>query len=110
MTVNINIVFNMVGFPGCSDLKDNTSSPVTMPTCSTTSYGGNRLVKYRNCSLLRDHAIVVDDLWVRGGTIVNPEKVFFDERVQPDEVIDCGNLLIAPGFIDVQINGGLTNN
>ena len=82
---------------------------VTVPTSSETSQNVNRLVKFINCRLLRDHAIVVDDLWVRGGVIVNPEKVFFDERVQPDEVVNCGGRLISPGFIDVQINGELNS-
>ena len=63
------------------------------------------LVQYRNCTLLRDHALVVDDLWVRAGRILNPERLFFDEKVSADVVVDCGGRTIAPGFIDLQING-----
>ena len=46
-----------------------------------------------------------DDFWVRGSQIVNPEPVFFDERVQADLTVDCHDALICPGFLDIQING-----
>ena len=36
---------------------------------------------------------------MRDGKILDPEKLFFDER------LDCGGAILAPGFIDVQING-----
>lgn len=63
------------------------------------------LIKFKNCQLVRNHEIVTDDLWVRNGKIVDPEKVFFDEKKTADTVIDCQNAIIAPGFIDIQING-----
>ncbi|XP_055588340.1 N-acetylglucosamine-6-phosphate deacetylase [Uranotaenia lowii] len=66
----------------------------------------SKLTQFRNCRLLREHQLLLDDLWVRDGKIVNPEKVFFDERLQADEQIDCGGAILAPGFIDLQINGG----
>ncbi|KAG8506379.1 TBC1 domain family member 24, partial [Galemys pyrenaicus] len=47
-----------------------------------------------------------EDLWVRGGRILDPEKLFFEERRVADERRDCGGCILAPGFIDVQINGG----
>lgn len=46
-----------------------------------------------------------EDLWVRDGKILNPEKLFFDEEGFADHKVDCGSKIIAPGFIDVQING-----
>lgn len=48
-----------------------------------------------------------EDLWVREGKILNPEKLFFDEEGFADHRVDCGNKIIAPGFIDVQLNGKL---
>lgn len=63
------------------------------------------LIQFKNCHLLRNHQIITDDLWVRNGKIVDPEKVFFDEKRTADTVIDCQNAIIAPGFIDIQING-----
>lgn len=42
---------------------------------------------------------------MRGGRILDPEKLFFEERRMADEQRDCGGCILAPGFIDVQING-----
>nr|CAG4649338.1 EOG090X06GX [Scapholeberis mucronata] len=64
------------------------------------------IVKFHNCSLLRDGEIVKEDLWTCGGKIVNPEPIFFDKKDSADVFVDCRGLLIAPGFIDVQVNGG----
>lgn len=36
---------------------------------------------------------------------MNPEKIFYDEKIMPDLKINCGGALISPGFIDLQING-----
>lgn len=66
----------------------------------------SEILQFRNCSLLRNGAIVKEDLWVRDGKIVNPEEVFFDEKVTANKQIDCHGALISPGLIDVQINGG----
>lgn len=46
-----------------------------------------------------------EDLWVREGRILDPEKLFFDEQGYADEQVDCEGQILAPGFIDVQING-----
>ena len=63
------------------------------------------LIQFINCRILYRGAIVLDDLWVRDGKVCNPEQIFFDEKIQADLKIDCKNLIISPGFIDVQING-----
>nr|CAG4634791.1 EOG090X06GX [Alona affinis] len=64
------------------------------------------IIQFHNCFILRGGQILKDDLWTRNGKIINPEKVFFDERTYADVRINCQGVLIAPGFIDVQINGG----
>ncbi|XP_071452751.1 N-acetylglucosamine-6-phosphate deacetylase isoform X2 [Hetaerina americana] len=66
----------------------------------------HKLLQFINCYILRDHKIIKEDIWVRCGKIVNPEKIFFDEKISADEKIDCNGFLLAPGFIDLQINGG----
>uniref|UniRef100_A0A336LUT2 N-acetylglucosamine-6-phosphate deacetylase n=1 Tax=Culicoides sonorensis TaxID=179676 RepID=A0A336LUT2_CULSO len=66
----------------------------------------NKLLQFFNCRILRNSAIIKEDLWVRNGKIINPEKVFFDEKVQAHERYDCKNAIISPGFIELQINGG----
>lgn len=43
---------------------------------------------------------------MREGRILDPEKLFFDEQGFADERVDCEGSIVAPGFIDVQINGG----
>lgn len=63
------------------------------------------LKQFYNCRILRDHAILIEDLWVRDGRIVDPEKIFYDEKIKPDVRIDCNGALISPGYIDLQING-----
>ncbi|XP_078369540.1 N-acetylglucosamine-6-phosphate deacetylase-like [Oculina patagonica] len=65
-----------------------------------------KLYHFQKCRLLRDGKLIEDDLWVRDGKIVNPRTVFWEEQVQADVQIDCNNLIISPGFIDLQINGG----
>lgn len=64
------------------------------------------LYQFRKCRLLRDGKILRDDLWVRDGKIIDPRKIFWEEQIKADVQIDCNNLIICPGFIDVQINGG----
>ncbi|KAI4463780.1 n-acetylglucosamine-6-phosphate deacetylase [Holotrichia oblita] len=65
-----------------------------------------KLKQFTNCRILRDHKIQKEDLWIRNGKIINPEKIFFDEKTIADIQIDCKNAIIAPGFIELQINGG----
>ncbi|KAF0396654.1 Metallo-dependent hydrolase [Gigaspora margarita] len=66
----------------------------------------SRLVKIVNGRLIRDHKIINDDvLYLYNGKIIDPQTYFFTCGDLPDVVIDAKGLLIAPGFIDVQING-----
>ena len=55
--------------------------------------------------MLRGGVLVPGDVWVRDGRIVDPQKLFYDEKRGPDRVVDCRELIVAPGFIDLQING-----
>nr|XP_055197371.1 N-acetylglucosamine-6-phosphate deacetylase isoform X1 [Nyctereutes procyonoides] len=64
------------------------------------------VLQFTNCRILRGRALLREDLWVREGRILDPEKLFFEERRVADERRDCGGCILAPGFIDVQINGG----
>ena len=63
------------------------------------------LKQFYNCKILRNSQILIEDLWVRNGVIVDPEKIFYDERIEPTIKIDCNGALVSPGFIDMQING-----
>lgn len=73
---------------------------------SNKSVSDAPITQFINCSILRDHELQREDLWVRQGKILNPEKLFFDEKASADVLVDCKGRMIAPGFIDTQINGG----
>ncbi|XP_077984138.1 N-acetylglucosamine-6-phosphate deacetylase-like [Glandiceps talaboti] len=76
-----------------------------MPSNGTVST--SCILQFVNCKILFQHSIIKEDLWVRDGKILNPKKLFWEERGYADVQIDCNGRIIAPGFIDVQINGGL---
>lgn len=73
---------------------------------SNKSVSDASITQFVNCRILRDHQLQREDLWVREGRILDPEKLFFDEKGFADERVDCEGSIIAPGFIDTQINGG----
>ncbi|XP_028670113.2 N-acetylglucosamine-6-phosphate deacetylase [Erpetoichthys calabaricus] len=73
---------------------------------SNKSVSDAPITQFVNCKILKDHKLQKEDLWVREGVILNPEKLFFDEKGSADIQVDCQGSIIAPGFIDVQINGG----
>lgn len=73
---------------------------------SNKSVSDAPITQFINCRILRDNELQREDLWVRDGRILDPEKLFFDEQGYADKRVDCEGSIIAPGFIDVQINGG----
>ncbi|XP_074650123.1 N-acetylglucosamine-6-phosphate deacetylase-like isoform X2 [Tubulanus polymorphus] len=67
---------------------------------------GTYIIRFTNCHILRQHKIVKDDLWVRDGKFLDPNKLFFEEKGWSDVIVDCFGATISPGYIDLQINGG----
>lgn len=57
-----------------------------------------RVTKFINAKILIDHEFQEGELWVRGGKIAMPEQF-------ADETIDLGGSFLAPGYLDLQING-----
>lgn len=58
------------------------------------------IVVFRNAAVLRNHEIKQEDLWVENGKCTSPKN-------QADCVVELdNNTIIAPGYIDIQINGG----
>ena len=69
------------------------------PRTGVTRFTGGYLVK--------GNKLVEEDLWISSitGKILRKQEVFYDYHVVPDEVIDLKGKILAPGFIDVQLNG-----
>lgn len=61
-----------------------------MPQALSQRYTGGYLVK--------DHQLIKEDLWVKDGKIVPPQS-------RADQIIAMDGKIIAPGYIDLQING-----
>ncbi|CAL2038193.1 unnamed protein product [Caenorhabditis brenneri] len=66
----------------------------------------NQLVQFVNCSVLRENGLRKEHVWVRNGRILDEKSVFFEEKKLADVQIDCSGLILSPGFIDLQLNGG----
>jgi N-acetylglucosamine-6-phosphate deacetylase len=78
-----------------------------MPQFNEPDSPVSAIIKFTNCRLLRGKHLVQDDLWIdtEAGKIVRGEEVFFGQRLGPNRTIDLGGKILAPGFIETQING-----
>ncbi|KAJ1305852.1 hypothetical protein OPQ81_010577 [Rhizoctonia solani] len=68
----------------------------------------NSLVCFTNCLLaLEDGSLVARDLWIDSelGVILDAQHTFFARRIRPSRVIDLNGAILAPGLLDIQING-----
>lgn len=65
------------------------------------------IVKFTNCRLVKNNRVVQQDLWIsqRSGRILDGQKVFYEYKAAPDHVVDLKGRIVAPGFIDIQLNG-----
>ncbi|KAF8356511.1 hypothetical protein PRIPAC_91506 [Pristionchus pacificus] len=59
-----------------------------------------RLVQFINCRVIEGGAVF------RDGVLLDSARVFWEERKAADVQVDCCGLILSPGFIDIQINGG----
>ncbi|PGG96090.1 N-acetylglucosamine-6-phosphate deacetylase [Blastomyces parvus] len=66
-----------------------------------------RITKFTNCRLPLNGQLVEQDLWVDSATgkILQDQQAFYEFQLSPDQTVDLGGRILAPGFIDVQING-----
>ncbi|KAI9203152.1 uncharacterized protein BJ171DRAFT_425569 [Polychytrium aggregatum] len=81
------------------NLSPQQTSPVLSPT------NPRRVLRIANGRILRNHALITDDLWIEDGKIINPAPVFWDAKSKPHMVVDAHGAIISPGYIDLQING-----
>lgn len=65
------------------------------------------ITKFTNCRLVRGSNLVEQDLWIDSlsGKILKDQEAFYEFHLSPDEIIDLGGRILAPGLIDVQLNG-----
>lgn len=67
-----------------------------------------QVIRFKGGEVCSDRGVLEKgDVWVRGGTIIDPIELFYGEKKAPDLTVDCRGLIVAPGFIDIQINGVL---
>ena len=63
------------------------------------------VTQFTDCLILKDHKLIKEDLWISNGKIIDPGPLFYQNRKNANKKIKCNGKIIAPGFIDVQING-----
>lgn len=68
-----------------------------------------QVIRFKSGRVCSDEGVLeLGDVWVQGGKIIEPLKLFYQEKRSADTTIDCRGLIVAPGFIDIQINGTCT--
>jgi N-acetylglucosamine-6-phosphate deacetylase len=65
------------------------------------------VVKFTNCLLVKDNALVNQDLWISStsGKILNGQEILYEHRTAPEQIVDLGGRILSPGLIDTQLNG-----
>ncbi|EAW15087.1 N-acetylglucosamine-6-phosphate deacetylase [Aspergillus clavatus NRRL 1] len=66
-----------------------------------------RITKFTNCRVVKGKDLVEKDVWIDSlsGKILKDQEAFYGLHLSPDEIIDLGGRILAPGLIDVQLNG-----
>jgi N-acetylglucosamine-6-phosphate deacetylase len=77
-------------------------------TTTAMTYSPNDLIKLTNCRLAMGDKLIPGDLWICASTgkIIDQQAVFYEQTIRPSSVHDLGGRILAPGLIDVQLNGG----
>jgi N-acetylglucosamine-6-phosphate deacetylase len=78
-----------------------------MPSAIHHQHSTPVITKFTNCRLVRNNRLVEADLWVSStsGKILRSQEEFYEHQLSPDQIIDLDGRILAPGFIDVQLNG-----
>ncbi len=73
------------------------------------SVSTKRLVRFVNCRLVRNSELLREDLWVLDGVIIDSMARWWASATSAaflsPEIVECGGGILAPGFVDLQING-----
>ena len=94
--------------------KEATTSPCEASSGADFVATTALVLRLRNCRLVRGGRLLpagTEDLYVRGGRVLDPAALFYDEKRVADVEIECGGLVVAPGLIDLQreICGGASD-
>ncbi|KAK9502017.1 hypothetical protein O3M35_012628 [Rhynocoris fuscipes] len=66
-----------------------------------------KIFRFTECSILRDHKIYKDDIWFCDGKIIDPQEICSNNNNPVFyEAISLKDMIVSPGFIDLQTNGG----
>lgn len=67
----------------------------------------SQVIKFTNCRIVKGDSLVDQDVWIdsTSGKILRDQEAFYGLHLFPDEVIDLGGRILAPGLIDCQLNG-----
>jgi N-acetylglucosamine-6-phosphate deacetylase len=78
-----------------------------MPIAVSPERQRTGVTRFTGGYLVKGNKLVEEDLWISSitGKILCSQEVFYEYHVVPDEVIDLKGKILAPGFIDVQLNG-----
>jgi N-acetylglucosamine-6-phosphate deacetylase len=78
-----------------------------MPAAISPERPRTGVTRFTGGYLVKGNELVEEDLWISSitGKILCSQEVFYEYHVVPDEVIDLKGKILAPGFIDVQLNG-----
>lgn len=65
------------------------------------------ITKFTNCRIPKGKELVEQDLWIdsTSGKILKDQEAFYELKLSPDQVIDLGGRILAPGLIEAQLNG-----
>ncbi|KAJ2661363.1 N-acetyl-glucosamine-6-phosphate deacetylase [Coemansia sp. RSA 1199] len=74
-----------------------------LSTEQQTIISGSQITQIYNCRVIRGHALDFDEVWFQNGRIINPALLYGLRG--PDVRIDAQGLIVAPGLVDVQLNG-----
>jgi N-acetylglucosamine-6-phosphate deacetylase len=78
---------------------------VAAPTAPVDDH--TETIQITNCRILKDGKLVSEDsLWVQNGKIVDPRPFFWEAKQPPHKLVDGRGLIVIPGYIDIQLNGG----
>ena len=75
------------------------------PQCHLAMGDPDNVIQFTDCLILRNHKLIKEDLWIENGKIIDPGPLFFQQRKSASKKVNCQGNILAPGFIDLQING-----